>query len=143
MLFYTDHRDATVTDFTVADDSFFFAASSFTNPNAPTAFNGSNALTAIDAGEFGAFDKKIINSFRNLSEQNKYIPGLRSWIGFKQIGIEYNRDSRFSGKPKYNYFSLLKLAYDGIISFSFFPLKIASYLGFIITFFCAIYIFII
>ena len=99
----------------------------------------SNINIPIDSGDFSAFDKSIIFYLKKFPEKNKYIRGLRSWVGFNQISIEYDRDNRFKGVPKYNFFSLLKLAFNGIISFSNFPLKLASMVGFIITSACIFY----
>ena len=99
----------------------------------------SNTNIPLDSGDFSAFDKSIIKNLKKFHEKNKYIRGIRSWIGFNQTSLEYDRDIRFKGIPKYNFFSLLKLAFDGIISFSNFPLKLASIIGFIITSVCIFY----
>ena len=100
----------------------------------------SNIDIPLDSGEFSAIDKKIINHIKNLPEKNKYIPGLRSWVGFKQIGIEYERAKRYRGKSKYSFFGLIKLAYSGVISFSYVPLRLAIIIGLTITLICLILI---
>ena len=99
----------------------------------------SNINIPLDSGEFSALDKTAIHYLKKFPEKNKYIRGIRSWIGFNQTSHEYNRDLRFKGKAKYNIFSLFKLAFDGIISFSNLPLKLASMAGFIITSLCILY----
>ncbi len=94
----------------------------------------------LDSGDFSALDKKALTHLKNFKEKNKFIRGLRSWIGFKQISLSYDREKRYKGKAKYSFLSLLKLAINGIISFSSFPLKLASLTGFIITIFSFMYI---
>jgi len=87
----------------------------------------------IDAGDFRLMDKKVCEAMRSLSEKNRYVRGLVSWVGFKQTAIEYVREQRFAGVTKYPLKKMIKFASDGIISFSFKPLKIAEILGFIIA----------
>lgn len=87
----------------------------------------------LDSGDFCLMDKRVVNLLNALPEKTRFVRGLRSWIGFRQIGLEYERDKRFAGKTKYNFTRLLKLATDGVISFSDAPLKIATILGFIIS----------
>lgn len=84
----------------------------------------------IDAGTFSAISRVVVNILINIPERNKYISGLRAWVGFSQTGIVYERDPRFSGKPA-SFGRLIKLALDGIISFSYLPLRLASLMGFI------------
>lgn len=84
----------------------------------------------LDAGTFSIIDEKVANVLRNLPEKNKYISGLRFWAGFTQIGVVYERGRRKSGKAV-SLIKLFKLAIDGIISFSFLPLRIASIFGFL------------
>lgn len=97
----------------------------------------------LDAGDFCLLDKKIVTLMNNMPEKNRFLRGLRSWIGFKQIGIEYEREKRFTGKTKYTLKKLLKLALDGIFSFSEIPLKITTIMGFMVSIgsiFYAVYI---
>lgn len=88
----------------------------------------------LDAGTFSLINRRVINILTNLEEKNMYFSGLRSWVGFKQKGIAYEREKRFAGKPA-SFRKLLKLAMDGFVSFSYIPLRIASFLGFIFAFF--------
>lgn len=83
----------------------------------------------VDTGDFRLVDRKVIDTFNNLKEKNKYIRGIMSWIGFKQRPIYYDRSARFSGETKYTFSKMLKLALTGIFYFSTKPLRIASSLG--------------
>ncbi|KLU61633.1 hypothetical protein CEB3_c20660 [Peptococcaceae bacterium CEB3] len=83
----------------------------------------------LDAGDFRLLDRKACDALKSLPERNRYVRGLASWIGFKQTGVEFVRDERFAGETKYPLRKMLKLAADGITSFSYKPLKLAGYLG--------------
>ena len=85
----------------------------------------------LDVGDFRLIDKKVINEFKKLNENNKYVRGLITWIGFKQCPFYYERDGRHKGKTKYPLSKLIKLASNGILYFSKKPLSIAFSLGFI------------
>ena len=85
----------------------------------------------VDTGDFRLIDKKVIDSFKELTEKNKYIRGLMSWIGFKQCPIFYDREPRLAGKTKYTLSKMLKLAKTGIFYFSKKPLKLSFPLGMI------------
>lgn len=82
-----------------------------------------------DTGDFRLVDKKVVDVINSLPEHNKFLRGLFSWVGFKQIPFEYERKERFAGKTKYQLKKMLKLAYDGIIGFSSKPLKIIGGIG--------------
>ena len=82
-----------------------------------------------DTGDFRLADKKVIDVINSLPEHNKFLRGLFSWVGFKQIPFEYERKERFAGKTKYPLKKMLKLASDGITSFSTKPLKVLGALG--------------
>jgi len=90
-----------------------------------------------DTGDFRLVDKKVVDVINNMPEHNKFLRGLFSWVGFKQKPFEYERKERFAGKTKYPFRKMLKLASDGIISFSAKPLKIVGGLG-IITIFISV-----
>lgn len=83
-----------------------------------------------DTGDFRLMDKKVCDAMRSLTEKNRYVRGLVSWVGFKQTSVEYVREERFAGETKYPLKKMIKFASDGIISFSFKPLKLAEYTGF-------------
>ena len=82
-----------------------------------------------DTGDFRLVDKEAINVINKMPEHNKFLRGLWSWTGFKQVPFEYERDKRFAGKTKYPFRKMMKLAQDGIIGFSTKPLKIVGALG--------------
>ena len=92
-----------------------------------------NALSDVeipkDTGDFRLVDRKVVDVVNQLPEHNKFLRGLFSWVGYKQIPFEYERQERFAGKTKYPLKKMLKLASDGIISFSTKPLKIVGYIG--------------
>ena len=94
-----------------------------------------NALSDVDipkdTGDFRLVDRKVVDVMNSLPEHNKFLRGLWSWIGFKQLEFEYERKERFAGKTKYPLKKMLKLASDGIISFSSKPIKLVGMLGII------------
>ena len=83
----------------------------------------------LDTGDFRLISKKVILVLRRTREYQRFMRGLVSWVGFSQVGIEFTRDKRFSGKTKYPLFSMIKFALDGILSFSLIPLRIVSIMG--------------
>jgi dolichol-phosphate mannosyltransferase len=85
----------------------------------------------LHAGDFCLLDRKVVNVFISLPERNRFLRGLRSWVGFKQIGVEYERDARQGGVPKYTLRKLVCLALSGYIGFSALPLRAAAGLGFL------------
>ena len=85
----------------------------------------------LDSGDFCVMNKKVVAALNSLPERNRFVRGLRSWVGFKQIGIEYERASRHAGESKYPISKLFKLAFDGIFSFSYVPLQMMFIVGFI------------
>ena len=94
------------------------------------ALNGlSDVEIPKDTGDFRLVDKKVVDVINGLPEHNKFLRGLFSWVGFKQAPFEYERKERFAGKTKYPLKKMLKLASDGIISFSTKPLKIIGGIG--------------
>lgn len=91
----------------------------------------SDVKIPMDTGDFRLVDRKVIDVINSMPEHNKFLRGLYSWVGFKQIPYEYERQERYAGKTKYPLKKMLKLASDGIISFSTKPLKLVGYLGII------------
>lgn len=89
----------------------------------------SNIDIPVDAGDFCAVKAEVVAHIRDLPERNRFLRGLRSWVGYRQTGIEYDRDQRYRGKPKYTISRLVQLAFDGIFSFSYRPLRAISFLG--------------
>ena len=94
-----------------------------------------NALSDVeipkDTGDFRLVDRKVVEVINSLPEHNKFLRGLFSWVGFKQIPFEYERKERVAGKTKYPLSKMLKLAQDGIFSFSTKPLRIVGTMGII------------
>ena len=91
--------------------------------------NLSNIDIPLDSGDFCLMTKNALNKLNQLPEHNRFVRGLRSYIGLKQIGVEYERNARLAGEPKYTFRKLLRLASDGIFNFSDRPLKITSAFG--------------
>lgn len=87
----------------------------------------------VDTGDFRIIDRKIVEVLKQMPEQQKFLRGQISWIGFKQTFVEYERDERQAGKTGYTYTKMIRLALDGITSFSNFPLKFATMAGFIVS----------
>jgi len=88
-----------------------------------------NVEIPVDTGEFRLIDRKVCDAMNSLTEKNRYIRGLVSWVGFNQKAVEYVREERFAGETKYPLSKMFKLAFDGIASFSYKPLKLATGLG--------------
>ena len=86
-----------------------------------------------DAGIFGLMDRAVVEEFDKLPERNRFIPGLRSWLGFAQTSVLYDRNDRAAGRPKQTLRRLVHYAMDAIFSFSNKPLRAATYLGFIVS----------
>ena len=86
--------------------------------------------------------KKVVKNLNSLSEKNLFIRGLRSWVGFKQIGVEYERDERYAGKTNFSFFGATALALDGFVSFSLIPLRFILITGTIISFLSFLFFFI-
>lgn len=93
----------------------------------------------LDSGDFCVMDRKIVKILNKMPERNRFVRGIRSWIGFKQTGLSYERDKRYAGEAKYTFRKLLRLAFDGVVSFSFVPLKMASLFGFAVSVFAFFY----
>jgi len=85
----------------------------------------------LDTGDFRLLDRKIVNVMGSMRERHRFLRGMASWVGFRQIGVEYDRKERFAGKTKYPFSKMLKLALNAVTSFSYFPLQLATYIGFI------------
>jgi dolichol-phosphate mannosyltransferase len=93
----------------------------------------------IDSGDFSMLSKRVVETMNEMPEQSRYLRGMRAWVGFKQIGFEYDRDERHAGETKYSWTKLFELAFNGIFNFSNFPVKIITRLGFFTVLFSLIY----
>jgi glycosyltransferase involved in cell wall biosynthesis len=83
----------------------------------------------LDSGDFALMSRRVVNIMNKMPEESRYLRGMRTWVGFKQIGVEYERSERQAGESKYSFSMLFKLAYNGIFNFSEFPIKFVSRLG--------------
>lgn len=83
----------------------------------------------LDAGDFSIMSRRVVDQIRSAPEHNRYLRGLRTWVGFRQTGIEVERAERYAGRSKYSFGALVRLGFDGIFSFSTAPLRAAAILG--------------
>jgi len=90
-----------------------------------------------DTGDFRLLSRRAVDSLARMPERARYLRGMTSWIGFRQTGVGYRRDPRFAGTSKYPLAKLVRLASDGIASFSTTPIKLLTRLGFVMIVFCA------
>lgn len=103
----------------------------------------SNLQNIENVGNFSIMNKRALKAFLSLQEKNRYLPGLRSFIGFKQGYVEYSRPDRVQGEPKMNFLKLVSLGFDAVFSFSSLPIKICLYsglIGILFIFLAVIYI---
>ena len=87
----------------------------------------------LDVGDFRLVDRRALDAFRSMRESNRYVRGMFSWIGFRQVGVPFKRDERFAGETKYPLPKMIKFATDGIVSFSAYPLRLALKVGFLVS----------
>jgi dolichol-phosphate mannosyltransferase len=85
----------------------------------------------LDTGDFRLLDRKVVDVLKTMRERHRFPRGMAAWVGFKQVGVEYKRAVRFAGQTKYPFKKMLKLALNAITGFSYFPLQLASYFGFL------------
>lgn len=83
----------------------------------------------LDSGDFCLMDRKVVDTMKALPERQRFVRGLRTFVGYRQVGLEYERDARHLGEPKYKFKALVRLAVDGLVSFSGYPLTLVSQLG--------------
>jgi glycosyltransferase involved in cell wall biosynthesis len=104
-----------------------------------------NKLTYIeipkDVGDFRLISKDALNAIKELRERKRFMKGIFAWVGFKTASVYYDRAQRYAGKTKWNYLKLINLAIEGITSFSAAPLRLAFFLGFLVSFIAFIYAF--
>jgi polyisoprenyl-phosphate glycosyltransferase len=87
----------------------------------------------LDAGDFCVMDRRVVDLLKRMPERNRFVRGIRSWIGLKQTGLPFERHARYAGKSKYSFFGLMLLALDGLVSFSYLPLRVITLLGFAVS----------
>lgn len=83
----------------------------------------------LDAGDFCLMDRQVVDLLNSMPERNRYLRGLRCWVGFRHIGISFDREPRFAGKPKYTFRKSFGLALNSVVGFSTTPLRLATYIG--------------
>jgi dolichol-phosphate mannosyltransferase len=85
----------------------------------------------LDTGDFRLLDRQAVDTLNKMREKHRFPRGMAAWIGFRQIGVPYKRAARFAGETKYPFKKMLRLALDAVTGFSYFPLQLATYIGFI------------
>jgi len=85
----------------------------------------------LDTGDFRLMDRKVVDVLKNMRERHRFPRGMSAWVGFKQIGVEYKRAARHAGDTKYPFKKMFRLALNAITGFSYFPLQVATYIGFL------------
>ncbi len=96
-----------------------------------TIFRITDVKIPLDTGDFRLLDRKVVNVMNSMRERHRFLRGMSAWVGFKSIGVGYKRSARFAGSTKYPFKKMLKLALTAVTSFSYVPLQIAMWLGFI------------
>lgn len=89
----------------------------------------SNIDIPLDAGDFCVMDRRVVDLLKRMPERNRFVRGIRSWVGLRQVGVPFERHARYAGTSKYTVWRLILLALDGLISFSHVPLRIITVLG--------------
>jgi len=85
----------------------------------------------VDTGDFRLLDRKVVNVLKTMKEHHRFLRGMGAWVGFRQIGVPYRRAARYAGETHYPFRKMFKLALNAITGFSYFPLQLATYMGFI------------
>jgi len=99
-----------------------------------------NVEIPVDTGDFRLMGPRAVAAFRALPERNRFIRGLVSWIGFEQTAVRYKRQARAQGETKFPVRKMLRFALDGITSFSYLPLRLSTWTGFVVSLFAFLYI---
>ena len=94
----------------------------------------------IDSGDFSMLSTRVVKLINDMPEQDKFLRGIRAWVGFKQIGFEYERQERYAGDSKYTWGKLIQLAFKGIFNFSDFPIRFITRLGLVTIVFSLFYL---
>jgi dolichol-phosphate mannosyltransferase len=85
----------------------------------------------LDTGDFRLMDRKVVDVLKNMRERHRFPRGMSAWVGFKQVGVEYRRAARTAGETKYPFRKMFRLALNAITGFSYFPLQVATFFGFV------------
>jgi polyisoprenyl-phosphate glycosyltransferase len=94
----------------------------------------------LDSGDFSMVSRRVVDLMNQMPEESRFLRGMRSWVGFRQIGVEYERSERVAGSPKYTFRMLRNLAYNGIFNFSEFPVKFIIRTGALIMGIATVYL---
>jgi dolichol-phosphate mannosyltransferase len=92
-----------------------------------------NVDIPLDAGDFRLMDRRVVDALNTMREQKRFMRGLSVWVGFRQTGVTYKRDARTAGETKYPLRKMIRFALDGITAFSYLPLQLATFMGFLIA----------
>jgi dolichol-phosphate mannosyltransferase len=90
-----------------------------------------NVNIPLDTGDFRLMDEKVVAVMKQMREKHRFLRGMSAWVGFKQVGVNYKRKPRYAGTSKYPLKKMIQFALNAITSFSYFPLQLATYIGFI------------
>jgi glycosyltransferase involved in cell wall biosynthesis len=85
----------------------------------------------MDTGDFRLMDRKVVNVMNSMRERHRFLRGMSAWVGFRQVGVGYKRAARYAGTTKYPFRKMFRLALNAVTSFSYFPLQVATYFGFL------------
>ena len=85
----------------------------------------------VDTGDFRLIDRKVVDALKQMKERHRFLRGMAAWVGFRQIGVPYARQARTAGETKYTFGKMVRFALNAVTGFSYFPLQIATYLGFV------------
>jgi dolichol-phosphate mannosyltransferase len=85
----------------------------------------------VDTGDFRLMDRRVVDVLKTMRERHRFPRGMSAWVGFKQIGVPYKRAARYAGVTKYPFKKMLRLAINAVTGFSYFPLQMATYFGFV------------
>ncbi len=87
----------------------------------------------VDTGDFRLMDRKVVNALMTMPERDRFLRGMVSWVGFRQVALPYAREPRFAGESKYPFWKMIRFALDAVTSFSIAPLRLATWIGFIVS----------
>ena len=93
----------------------------------------------LDSGDFSLIDRRVVNLLKRMPERNRFVRGLRTWVGLRQTGFEYARAARYAGESKYSFTKLVRLAFDGLVSYSYVPLRVVSNIGMLVSLAALVY----
>jgi len=85
----------------------------------------------LDTGDFRLLDRQVVAALKQMRERHRFLRGMSSWVGFDQVGVPYDRDARFAGETKYTLGKMIRFALNAVTSFSYFPLQLATFFGFV------------